>query len=195
MLSGHLSAMGRISGIHYHKCRKEKWKSCERRRTPTSSNSYTLSSSLSPEEVSERRFGCMPFIQTNKKVHEDCNTVIGINLSINGWQSDVNPKNEQTYRGLPMMNEFIQNNITQCPEDTMFHLGNDLDLNQHDDIGSKSTRTTGNYFLHALSDPHDIGQGGLDHYIFSSIPRQTSDDFPDFLKDIDGNGPNDNLIA
>ncbi|XP_042755763.1 two-component response regulator ARR14 [Lactuca sativa] len=180
---------------HLQKCRKEKWKVNERGRTPTSSNSSTLSSNVSPLEVSGRKFGCMPLIQTDKNVKEDHSSVIGINLSINGWQIDEKHKNEQTPRVLPIMNEFIQKNIVQPTPDILFPLGNGFDSNQDEGIGSKITKSTNNYFLQAISGSHDVGEGVSDPYNLSSIPRQTSDDFPDYLKDMDGNGPNDDLIS
>ncbi|KAL4578930.1 hypothetical protein LXL04_015062 [Taraxacum kok-saghyz] len=176
---------------HLQKCRKEKSKSRNNRRTPASSTSSTLSSNGSPLEVSERKFGCMPIIHPNQKVQEDRNTVIGINLLINGWQTDENEnhKNDQAYRCLPMMNGFNQKNIAQPPHDVMFPLHNSI---QYEGIGTRINKPTNNYFLQAISGSHDAGHGGLDPYNFS---RQTSDDFPDYLKDIDGNGPNDDLIS
>ncbi|CAH1435586.1 unnamed protein product [Lactuca virosa] len=144
---------------HLQKCRKEKWKCNERGRTPTSSNSSTLSSNVSPLEIDEKH------------------------------------KNEQTPRVLPIMNEFIPQNIVQPTPDILFPLGNGFDSSQDEGVGSKITKSTNNYFLQAISGSHDIGEGVSDPYNLSSIPRQTSDDFPDYLKDMDGNGPNDDLIS
>ncbi|KAK9062761.1 hypothetical protein SSX86_019951 [Deinandra increscens subsp. villosa] len=173
---------------HLQKCRKEKMNFNYDKKT-TQNN--VLSSNLFPQGLNERRFGCMPSLQTNANNHEESNTLIGINLSINGWQAEVNHMKNQTYRGSSsMLNISNQKNIAQRIEYTQIPFGSDLALNQDDGFGSRIIKATNNYFQQTISGLRDPGQGSNDQNL-PLIKQQVSEEFPDFLKDLDGNGPND----
>ncbi|KAL8246051.1 hypothetical protein R6Q59_007267 [Mikania micrantha] len=171
---------------HLQKCRKEKLNFNEKKTT----HNHAMPSNLFTQGHNERKFGSMPSLQKNGKDHEESNTLIGINLSINGWQTEVNHMKNQTYRGSSLMNISNQKNISQRIEYTQIPFGSDLELNQEDGFGSRIIKATNNYFHQTISGLRDAGQGVNDQNL-ASIRRQASEEFPDFLKDLDGNGPND----
>nr|GEX89731.1 two-component response regulator ARR12-like [Tanacetum cinerariifolium] len=158
--------------IDPNKCRKEKWKNDEK-----------LSSDFTSKRAIGRKFGCMPSIQINQ--HDQDESSIGFNLSMKGWhQKEMNHMTNQTERG-PMMTRLNQRNIEQCAGYTPFSFQNSYGSKQDEGFDRILTETIRDYIQ------PDAGEG-VNHHTFSP---DTSDDFPDFLRDLDGNGPNDNLIA
>lgn len=135
-------------------------------------------------EINERKFGCMPSLQTDHSSEEENNTLIDFNLSINGWQTGANHLKNQTYKDSSMMKICNQKNIEQRTLYTPIPFGSGFGTKQDEGFGTTITKTTNHYFQQAMSGLRDAEQG-------SSDQRQESDDFPDFLKDLDGNGPND----
>ncbi|XP_076951985.1 two-component response regulator ORR21-like [Bidens hawaiensis] len=170
---------------HLQKCRKENV-NFYGKKTP---QNHASPSNISPQPLSERKFGCMPTLQ---KDHEENNTLIGINLPINGWQTtEVNRTKNRTYKaGSSLLNISNQKNIAQRIEYTQIPFGNDQEKNQDDGFGSRITQAKHNFFQQTISGVRDVGQGSNDHNL-PSIRRQSSEEFPEFLKDLDGNGPND----
>ncbi|PWA94947.1 hypothetical protein CTI12_AA051940 [Artemisia annua] len=81
-----------------------------------------------------------------------------------------------------------QRNIEQRAAYTPFNLQSGYGSKQDEGFGGIFTKTTHDYIQ------PDAGQDA-NHHTFSQDESQASDDFTDFLRDIHGNGPNDNLIA
>ncbi|MFS8006939.1 putative transcription factor MYB-HB-like family [Helianthus anomalus] len=164
---------------HLQKCRKEKL--INQKKT---TQIHALPGNLSTQALPERKFGSMPNLPID---HEESNTLIGINLSINGWQTEVNHTRNQTYKG----SSILQKNITQRIEYTQIPFGSELEINQDDKFGSRITKATNNILQQTITTTlHDAGQGANDQNLLS-FRRQASEEFPEFLKDMDGNGPND----
>ncbi|KAK1406549.1 hypothetical protein QVD17_41963 [Tagetes erecta] len=171
---------------HLQKCRKEKLNFRKKNPSPN----HVMPSNLFPNGLNERKFGCMPSLQIDQKDHEKNNTLIGINLSINGWQTEAKHMKNQTYTGSSMLNISNHKNIEQRVEYTQIPFENDVELNHNGGFGSKTTKATSSCFQQTMCGAHDDGQGSTDQHL-ASIQRQAPEEFPDFLKDLDGNGPND----
>nr|XP_043632993.1 two-component response regulator ARR12-like [Erigeron canadensis] len=175
---------------HLQKCRKENLRLKQKQTMLTnSSRNHTLPNNLFSQGVDERKFGCMPIDQNDQ---EESSTLIGINLSINGWQKEMNnmKNNSTNYRSASMMNisNHQRNNIEKCTPYVPIPFASDLSSNQDDGFGSKASMvTTTNYFQQELPGARDHAGQGFDQHTFPS----TSEEFPDFLRDSGGNGPND----
>ncbi|GKE19776.1 two-component response regulator ARR12-like protein, partial [Tanacetum coccineum] len=159
---------------HLQKCRKEKWKNDEK-----------LSSDFTSKRAIGRKFGCMPSIQINRHDQEESSKPIGFNLSMKGWhQKEVNHMTNQTERG-SVMTRLNQRTIEQRAGYTPFSF--------QSSYGSKPDEGFDRILTEPILDyiQPDAGEG-VNHHTFSP---DTSDDFPDFLRDLDGNGPSDDLIA
>ncbi|PWA94946.1 hypothetical protein CTI12_AA051930 [Artemisia annua] len=171
---------------HLQKCRREKWKKDEKRFMGESLWNYKLSSDFTSKIAAERKFGCMPSIQINRRDQEESS--IGFHFTMNGWhQKEVNHMTNQTERG-SVMTRSNQRNIEQRAAYTPFNLQSGYGSKQDEGFGGIFTKTTHDYIQ------PDAGQDA-NHHTFSQDESQASDDFTDFLRDIHGNGPNDNLIA
>ncbi|KAI3797489.1 hypothetical protein L1987_32746 [Smallanthus sonchifolius] len=147
-------------------------------------HTHASPSNLFAQGLNERKFGCMPSLPADQKDHEESNTLIGINLSINGWQTEVNHMKNQTYRGSSVLNISNQKNIAQRIEYTQIPFGSDLELNHNDEFGSRITKARNTLFQQTISGLRDAGQGSNDQN-FISFRRQASEEFPDLLKDLD----------
>ncbi|KAI3796942.1 hypothetical protein L1987_39629 [Smallanthus sonchifolius] len=152
---------------HLQKYRKGKLNFNDKKRR----QNHALPSNLSLQGFNERKVGCMPSLQRNQNDHEESNTRIGINLSINGWQTKVNHINNQVYRGSSMMKTSNQKNIAQRIENSQLPFGCDQKLNKDDGFRSRITKATNNYFLETISGLRDAGQ--------------CSKEVPGFPKDLD----------
>ncbi|KAJ0466835.1 hypothetical protein HanIR_Chr14g0676551 [Helianthus annuus] len=107
------------------KYRKEKLKFDEKK----TSQDRELPRNLFPQVLHEKKIGCMTSLQTGKQ----SNTPIGIDMSINGWQT-INLMNNQIDRGSSMMNISNEGNIAQHIEYTQLPSGSVLGLNLEGDM-------------------------------------------------------------
>ncbi|KAJ0852158.1 putative transcription factor MYB-HB-like family [Helianthus annuus] len=163
---------------HLQKYRKEKLKFDEKK----TSQDRELPRNLFPQVLHEKKIGCMTSLQTGKQ----SNTPIGIDMSINGWQT-INLMNNQIDRGSSMMNISNEGNIAQHIEYTQLPSGSVLGLNLEGVYGNRYTTTTNDY-VHQKSGFHDFGQGSNDQDL-SFVQRQSSEQIPNFLRDLGNKGP------
>ncbi|KAM0005734.1 hypothetical protein Hdeb2414_s0013g00404701 [Helianthus debilis subsp. tardiflorus] len=161
------------------KYRKEKLKFDEKK----TSQDLELPRNLFPQVLHEKKIGCMTSLQTGKQ----SNTPIGIDMSINGWQT-INLMNNQIDRGSSMMNISNEGNIAQHIEYTQLPSRSVLGLNLEGVYGNRYTTTTNDY-VHQKSGFHDFGQGSNDQDL-SFVQRQSSEQIPNFLRDLGNKGPN-----
>ncbi|GJV76918.1 two-component response regulator ARR10-like protein [Tanacetum coccineum] len=159
---------------HLQKCRGENWKTDLKCFMHPSSMNHKLSSDFTSKRATGKNFGRMPSI--------------GFNLAMNrGRQKEVNHMTNQTERG-SMMPGSNQRNIEQQAGYTPFSFQSGYDSKQDEEFDPIFSETILDYIQ------PDAGQG-VNHHTFSPDEIQASDDFLDFLRDLDGNGPNDNWIA
>ncbi|KAJ0852167.1 putative response regulator and transcription factor RR-A-type family [Helianthus annuus] len=164
----------------YKKFLKEKRNFNEKKTT----QDRAMPSNLNPRELNEKKFGCMTSLQLN---HEESYTPVGIDMTLNGWQTPTNYMENQPYGSSSMMNISNQENIAQRVEYTQIPFEMDLELNEDNIFGGRITTTHG-YFQRTILGLPDSGQGSKNHDS-SSVPVQPSKEFPNFLKDLDHNGP------
>ncbi|PWA69695.1 two-component response regulator ORR26 [Artemisia annua] len=173
---------------HLQKCRRENWKNDEKQFMRHSLWNYKLSSDFTSKRAAEKKFGCMPAIQINRHDKEESSKPICFDFTMNGWQQkEVNHMRNQTERG-SVMTRSNQRNIEQCAGYTPFNFQSGYGSKQDEGFGRVFSQTTHDYIQ------PDAGQDA-NHHTFSQDESQAYDDFPDFLRYLDGNGSNDNLIA
>ncbi|MFS8006956.1 putative response regulator and transcription factor RR-A-type family [Helianthus anomalus] len=166
----------------YKKFLKEKRNFNEKKTT----QDRAMPSNINPQELNEKKFGCMTSLQSN---HEESYNPVGIDMTLNGWQTPTNYMENQPYGSSSMMNISNQENIAHQVEHTQIPFEMDLELNEDNIFGGRIT-TTNDYFQRTILGLHDSGQGSKNHDS-SSVPVQPSKEFPNFLKDLDHNGPTD----